>query len=71
MVASWTRVLVSESVSGDNGAAGDGCCRAWMRSLAAMKARSAEDGVGMVTCVGNHASVSEIRSALVALAYTR
>jgi hypothetical protein len=56
------RVFVSLSVSGARGELAEGCCRAWMMSLAPAITRSMDEARGMVTCIGNHSSVSQVRS---------
>jgi hypothetical protein len=53
------------SVMGAKDEAGDGCRRAVVMSYRAARIRSLEDAMGMVTFVGNHDMVSEIRPARV------
>ena len=69
--ANCCNAACSLSDSGESADAGCGCLSAVIRSLAAVMAASVEDAVGMLTLVGNHASVSVMRSALVSVAYTR
>lgn len=56
------RAVASLSVSGANGEFGVGCLRACTMSWAPAMIKSTEDASGMVTFVGNHVNVSEIRS---------
>jgi hypothetical protein len=73
-VASWKICANSVSVVcwlSDKGEENDGCKSAWIKSLAAAVAASNGAADGIVTCVGNQARVSAMRSALVAVAYTR
>jgi hypothetical protein len=65
MSASWIKAAVSLSAKGDSADAGEGLCKALMRSSAAAHAASLEDAVGTKSCVGNQAIVSDTRSALV------
>ena len=51
--------------------AGCGCVAALNASVPAAMAMSMDDGMGMGMLVGIHASVSDMRSALVSLTYTR
>ena len=57
--ASWSELV------GESGEAGDGFCKAWIKSLAAAVAASAEEAVGMTVFDGNQERVSAILSALV------
>ena len=50
---------------GVNGAVGAGLVRAWMRSVAAMAAASAEVTLGMVLSCGKNSTVRAMRSARV------
>ena len=61
---SWCTSL---SVRGANGELAVGFSRAWVRSWAAARTRSVEEAVGMVTCLGNHSTVSMMRVALVSM----
>jgi hypothetical protein len=56
--ASSFKAAVSPSWRGASGDGPVGCCRAWIRSLAAAVAASVEDRAGISTWVGNHGSVS-------------
>ena len=59
------------SDSGESAESKDGFWSACMRSFAAAMDASVDVAVGILTEVGNHASVSAMRSALVSVAYTR
>ena len=63
MVASLFKASSLSAGIGANGLAGDRFWRMVVRSRAAAMVRSAEEGVGMTTLVGNQASVSVIQSA--------
>ena len=64
-----TALLVSGiGTSGDAGPARDNI---FGRSRVAATALSLDEGTGMMTCVGNHSSVSAIRSARVVHTHTR
>ena len=70
MVANcWSAASWSELV-GESGEAGDGFCRAWIKSLAAAVAASAEEAVGITVLEGNQDRVSAILSARVAWTQT-
>ena len=59
------RRAATSPVGGASVDRGDGFSIALIMSLTPARMRSAEDATGMVTLVGNHTSVSEIRSRLV------
>ena len=48
--------------SGDTGVVGAGWHKAFVRALAALIARSEDDGAGMFTWVGNHTKLFELCS---------
>ena len=58
----------SLSVSGSNGEFGHGLLSALVRSNAALMTMSVELVVGIITCFGNHSTVSQILAALVLMA---
>ncbi len=70
IVASWRRAASWFELVGKSGAAGDGFCRACIKSLAAAAAASAEEAVGITVFDGNQERVSAILSAMVALTQT-
>jgi hypothetical protein len=65
---SWAHWL---SETGQMGDTGDGWCKSLARSTAATMVALAEDLKGMTVLVGNHTSVSEMRSSLVAHTHIR
>jgi hypothetical protein len=71
MSASWCNCLRWLVVSGQIGDAGVGLLSDEARSRAAAIAAWEEERNGMVTCCGNHASVSATRSAFVTHTQTR
>ena len=71
IVVSCCSAARSSSGIGARGDAGDGWESMFVRSRAAATALSLEEGTGMTTWVGNHASVSAIRSARVVHTHTR
>jgi hypothetical protein len=54
------------SEKGERADAGEGCSKACVKSAAAAMAVSVDDAAGITRFVGNHASVSVMRSAAVA-----
>ena len=65
-----SKTATSLSVSGASGEPGEGFRSARTMSFAAAMTMSVDDAVGMVTVVGNQTTVSEIRSARVAVIQT-
>ena len=65
MVASWCSAAKRSSPSLANGAAGVGCRRASIKSMADLMMVSFEERRGMGHCVGKNSTVSLIRSAAV------
>jgi hypothetical protein len=58
-------------VSGARGEPGEGCWSACRMSWAPAMMASTDEARGMVTFVGNHSSVSEVRSARVSQTQTQ
>ena len=71
IVVSCCSAARSLSGIGASDDAGDGWASMFVRSRAAAMALSLDEGIGMTTWVGNHASVSAIRSARVVHTHTR
>ena len=61
-LVSWWRAATCVSVSGPKDDVGDGWCSAWTMSVMPARIKSFEEASGIVILVGNHDTVSEIRS---------
>jgi len=71
IVDSCCRAACWLSLMDESGEAGDGCKRALVKSRAAAMATSVEEDFGMETFVGNHTTVSAMRSDVVLRIQTR
>ena len=70
MVANCWRAASWLELVGESGEAGDGFCKAWIKSLAAAVAASAEEAVDITVLDGNQERVPAILSAMVAWTQT-
>lgn len=71
MRANCSRAVRWLSLMGESGDAGAGWRRACVRAAAASMAASVVDNAGMLTCWGNHSTVSEMRAVAVSQIHTR
>ena len=65
MAVSWWSAATWLSVSGSSGEPGEGLVSAARMSVMPARIKSLEEAIGMVTFVGNHVMVSQVRVARV------